>query len=221
MARPSFTIQPSHRAAIVGRTGSGKSTLARVLAGAYRSLVVIDPKHGVELPGTVTVHTPAEFRRLWPQKARRVIVRPDPVEVWDHADEVIRRVMAYGRTALLVDEAVDLAPSSRIVPAYKRALVQGRSLSLPVISCSQRPRDLYNTVLSESEHLFVFDLQLDTDRRKMAGVMGDGVTARLERPFTFYYYGPDTGGRVVLCDPVPIEADPAARATPPTPNPGG
>ena len=76
-------------------------------------------------------------------------------------DEIIRRVLRYGRTALLVDESVGLADTARIVPAYRRAIVTGRELYVPVISCTQRPTAVHNVVLSEAEHYFVFDLQLD------------------------------------------------------------
>jgi DNA helicase HerA-like ATPase len=202
--------------AILGRTGSGKTTLARLLVQGYRTLVVIDPKRRVELPGTVTTYGQEGFRSTWPQRARRVIARPDDTELGDQdqleawGDSVFARVLRFGRTAVLVDEAVDLANERRIVPAYRRALVQGRELLVPVFSCSQRPRQLANVVLSESEHLIVFDLALETDRRKVAGVGGDELMVRADLKFPqghgFGYYGPDTAGRVVWCEPLQVSA---------------
>lgn len=202
-----FVIQPTERAVIVGRTGSGKTTLARVLCGGYRSLVVIDPKWRFELPRTVTVvGSASEFAQVYPQRSTRVIFRPNP-EDGDHEDVdlVIRRILRYGRTCLLIDEAMEYATVGRIMPAYKRAITQGRELYVPVVSCTQRPIGVHNVILSEAEHMFAFDLQLEGDREKL--VAGNGAAGFLERPgqpFAFLYAGPATGGVAIHCSPLVI-----------------
>lgn len=214
-----FVIGNTERAVIVGRTGSGKTTLARVLCGGYRSLVVIDPKWRFELPRTVTVvGSASDFAQVYPQRSQRVIYRPNP-EDQDHADvdTVIRRILHYGRTALLIDEAMEYATVGRIMPAYKRAITQGRELFVPVISCTQRPIGVHNVILSEAEHMFAFDLQLEGDREKL--VAGNGAAGFLERPgapFAFLYAGPATGGVAIHCPPLVISPllSPAAAAAP-------
>ncbi len=211
MSRPDFTLGPTDRVLIVGRTGSGKSTLARVLFYGHRSLVVIDPKHEEVLARSITVSTPAEFRRVFPQRATRIVFRPDPE---DHratdVDEVIRRVLTYGNTCLLLHETVDYATPTRIVPSLRRAIKTGRSLGVPVVACSQRPIGLHNDVIAEAEHVFVFDLAIEGDREKVAGIVGDGVRERVGRPFEFLYAGPGTSGGVVRCDPIRLPAEPSA-----------
>jgi DNA helicase HerA-like ATPase len=208
-ARPRYVIAPDERVAIVGRTGSGKTTLAARLVGGYSSLVALDPKHRLALAGADGAPLPiiaaADFARWWPHRGRRFVVRPDPDgEAWGAVDALIRRVLRYGSTALYVDEALDYAEPGRIVPAYRRAIVTGREAHVPVISCAQRPRSVHNVVLSEAEHLFVFDLALDTDRAKVAAIGG----ADLRRPpgaaFSYWYAGPATGGRPVLCPPLDL-----------------
>jgi DNA helicase HerA-like ATPase len=210
-----FVIGPTERAAIVGRTNSGKTTLAKMLCGGYRSLVVIDPKWRFELPRTiVVVGSASEFAQVYPQRSTRVVYRPDP-EDQDHADvdTVIRRVLHYGRTALLIDEAMEYATVGRIMPAYKRAITQGRELYVPVMSCTQRPIGVHNVILSEAEHLFAFDLQLDGDREKL--VAANGAAGFLERPrseHAFLYAGPATGGVAIHCSPLMIGSLPSPAA---------
>lgn len=213
-----FVIGPTDRVLIVGRTGSGKSTLARVLSYGYRTVVVIDSKHEEELPRSLTVSTAAEFRQLYPQRTTRIVFRPDPTDP-KHADvdEVLARVMAYGRARVVVHEAVDFATSTSILPQLRRAAKVGRSLAVGLTICSQRPMGLHNDVIAESDHVFAFDLQLPGDREKVAGVAGAGALERVTEPFAFLYYGPSTGGDVVRCPPLelgPSAGPPVERTTP-------
>lgn len=203
-----FVVEPSDRVLIVGRTGSGKSTLARALFYGQRNLVVIDPKHEEVLPRSVTIHTPREFSQTFPQRATRILFRPDPESARsEDVDEVVRRILRYGRTCLLLHETVDYATPTRIVPALRRAIKTGRSLSVPVVACSQRPIGLHNDVISEADHVFAFDLGLDGDREKIAGVGGPGFLERPPHEHGFLYWGHrTTGGRVVSCPPLSLPA---------------
>lgn len=207
MSRPEVLIGPTDRVLIVGRTGSGKSTLARTMFYGSRSIVVIDPKHEEVLARGQIASTPAEFRQLYPQKSTRIVFRPDPEDKRaSDVDEVIRRVLRYGRTRLLLHETVDYAKPVYIVPALRRAIMTGRSLMVPVVSCSQRPVGLHNTVISEAEHAFIFDLSLAGDREKLAGVAGDGALERVGVPYRFLYFGPSTNGDVVQCPPLELSS---------------
>lgn len=209
-----FAIDPSDRVLIVGRTGSGKSTLARALFYTQRNLVVIDPKHEEIVPRSVLASSPAEFRALYPQRSTRIVFRPDPEdERATDLDEVIRRVLAYGNTCVLLHETVDYATPTRIVPALRRAVKTGRALNVPVVALSQRPIGLHNDVIAEADHVFAFDLGLDGDREKIAGVGGAGFLARPPEAHGFLYWGHrTTGGRVVACPPLQVTA-----AVPPQP----
>jgi hypothetical protein len=221
-----FNIRPDQRAVIVGRTGSGKTTAALMLVAGYSTLVIIDVKRRVELAGVPVVYGLEGFRNSWPQRVRRVIVRPTDADLetekalWAWADGVFSRVLKYGRTAVLVDECLDLAPKQKIVRGYRRALRMGREPLIPIYSCSQRARDLHNDVFSESEHLFVFDLNLATDREKVAEIGGPELLTRVDARFPqghgFAYSGPETAGAVIWSPPLQVPAG----QLPPAPTPG-
>jgi hypothetical protein len=146
------------------------------------------------------------------------VFRPNPEDHRaDDLDEVIRRVLAYGRTCLLLHETVDYANPNRIVPALRRAVKTGRTLGVPVVACSQRPIGLHNDVIAESDHVFAFDLALEGDRQKIAGVGGPGFLERPRERHGFLYYGPTSGGRVVACPPLAApRSSPALAAQPST-----
>lgn len=215
---PRITIEPTDRTLIVGHTGSGKTTLALRLVAGYRSLVIIDPKWRVQLPGAgVVTADPRTFAQWWPQRARRVIYRPDPrLRKHEDVDEVIARVLTYGKTCLYVDEAMELSSVAWILPAYKRAITQGRELFVPVVSASQRPIGIHNTVLTEAEHCFAFKLVSDGDRKKVAAFYGDEAGAVIEERFAFLYAGTRTGGVVYRCPPLELDGATAPDVPPVT-----
>lgn len=201
------------RTLVVGRTQSGKSTLVRRMVAGYSSLVVIDHKRQFELPRTIIVErSPALFRQTWPQRARRVIYRPDPYAT-KGADvaEVLTRVLTYGRTAVVVDEATNLCTQGWILPAYRRLITEGASLWIPVYSLTQRPVGVHNILLTEADDVFVFDLAGSGDREKVASFFGDELEDRSGEPYSFAYAGLSTAGRVVRCPPLEL-ADPRPAA---------
>lgn len=200
------TGKAATRTLIVGRTQSGKTTLVRLLVSGYSSLVVIDHKRRFELPRTVVVeNSPALFRQAWPQRARRVIYRPDPyAKRGADVAEVLARVIAYGRTALVVDEATNLCTQGWILPEYRRTITEGAALLIPVYSVTQRPIGVHNVLLTEADDVFVFDLAGAGDRDKVASFFGDELATRVGRPYEFAYAGLSTDGHIVRCPPLEL-----------------
>jgi hypothetical protein len=205
---PGFLVGPTDRVVLIGHSGSGKSTMLRALTAGYRHQVVVDAKHEESLGRSVTVYTPADFARTFPQRARRIVFRPDPEgKGGDDVDEVMRRVLRYGRTAIVVHDGALYASSGTIVPAYRRAQLIGRTIQVPVWTGLQRPVDVHNVLLSEANHVFLFALALESDRTKVAGIVGRGALEPPDRPFAFGYYGPSTAGALVRCDPLEVKDD--------------
>ena len=210
---PELVIPTDQRVLVVGRAGCGKSTLTRALFYGLSRLVVIDDKWEELLPRSITVYSPDEFRRTWPQRSARVVFRPDPAaKRGADVGEVIARVLEYRRTRLVLHEAVNYATPTWIQPDLRRAIKIGRSLEVGVTLCSQRPIGLHNDAIAEAEHVFVFDLAMPGDREKLAELGVPDLLERVGRPYWFRYAGPATGSRAILCRPVPIPAGPARPA---------
>lgn len=205
MTTPAFRIAPDSRIVVIGQAGSGKSTLLRAMTVGYRRQVVIDSKHEETLARSLTVYTPSSFAQTFPHRSGRVVFRPDP-ESRNGADvdEVMRRVLAHGRTALVVHDGALYASSSWIVPSYRRANLIGRSLGVPVWSGLQRPVGVHNVLLSEASDVFLFGLALESDRTKVAGIVGPSALEPIGERFAFAYYGPSTAGVLVRCDPLEV-----------------
>jgi energy-coupling factor transporter ATP-binding protein EcfA2 len=204
---PGYQLGPTDRFLLVGQNGSGKSTVARALTAGYRSQVVIDAKHEESLSRSVTIYDAETFRQWFPQRARRIVFRPDPDDAGAlDVGAVMLRVLRYGHTALVVHDAALYASAGWILPAYRRAQLIGRSIEVPVWSLVQRPTGVHNVLLSEATHVFLFRLALESDRTKIAGVVGPGALELPESEFGFGYYGPSTGGALVRCSPMEREA---------------
>ena len=172
-----FEIAPTDRVLTLGRTGSGKSTLLRQIAhwrydnGAL--VIVIDPKgEFVVTDNDQIVTEPAELQSINTKpkngKIRPVVYRPDP----DFDDPVFYEsvfawVYRLKNCVVLIDECYSVYGGSLSNSRNLRALLtRGRSLGIATYVATQRPRNIPLEILTESEHRFVFRLDLADDRRR-------------------------------------------------------
>ena len=177
-------IKSSDRCCFFGRTGSGKTTLAKSLLRGARRWVVFDPKHTFEEPGGKVVKRPE--RRL----ARQIVRVPFRDEQY-HWQAALHSVWRMGRRILYIDEVNIVNPSRTVVSEeLGRAIRTGRERGLGVWSASQRPKDIPSVVFTEAEHFFIFRLQYEADREKVASFTGERILPLLEglRGHQFVYY---------------------------------
>ena len=186
-------IEETERAVFVGRTGSGKTLLAKSLLVTYPHVLAIDEKAEFRLPRDIVVNRLDDLPGVLDEMKNRpfhpVIYQPEP-EFWniESYNEVFRLVYLRRHMTVYVDEIYAVMKSLTFPHWYQAVLTRGRSLGIRTISCTQRPSRIPISVLSESEHYAVFQLQMEEDRAKMAGLIGREVLAEKIPEHSFWYY---------------------------------
>lgn len=184
----------------MGRSGSGKTTLLRALLPGYRRALFLDPKRRNDFGGWAIVEGEHDARRDWPRHVERAIVRPGLTEdesAW--ADTLCRHAYYVERCAVALDELPAGTDANRPLQWLGVLLRRGREAGITTYVATQRPMDIPLTILSEAAHLFVFDLNLEGDRRRVRGVIGDYPAPASEHGFA--YWSPDLV-TAVACDPI-------------------
>lgn len=195
-------ILPSEHVFIAGQTGSGKSYLAeRYLAG---------------FPYVVMLDTKGEMLDRWLQRKKPlwVGVPDDEVTLVQHLEEIDKvdtpKIIyspsfeelneeyynaffqwCYFRrnTVVWVDEAMSVSPNPHRIPEYYKAiLTRGRSRNTAVWSLTQRPKGIANVIMSEATHFFVFRLQMEQDRERIADITGAPEFYEIPPKYHFWYF---------------------------------
>jgi hypothetical protein len=193
------------RAAIIGKTGSGKTELAKQICRNYPFVVVFDPKRRIRWKGYKRCTTYASLIAEPMQEqilangekvpVQRLIYAPDFAEL-ENEDVIgtfFRWVFERQNTTLYVDEVFLACFGKRIPRYYGACIMQGRELDITVISATQRPMDIPQIVLSESEHYFIFRLLMAGDREKIIKILPfkeEQLSRMNEHDF---YYGTASG----------------------------
>lgn len=142
------------------------------------------------------------------------------LEFWDWQ---FRKVWEAGDTILYVDEATLVTPPRALIPQYSACVKTGRERDVAVWTGSQRPKEIPSAIFTESEHFFVFRLNWDADRQKVASFTADRMMEacsalmlggeRHKHDFVYYNVGNDRLIRRVPPKPI-AEPAPAQTASP-------
>lgn len=112
-------------------------------------------------------------------------LRVSPMEVASgEVDDLLLKIHAEGNCGIFVDEGYELGNSM----AFKLVLTQGRSLNIPIITCTQRPKLVPIAVFSEANFFMIYNMTHPDDKKLAADYVGQKKPLpRLPR-FHFYWY---------------------------------
>lgn len=201
-------IKPSDRISVLGRTGSGKTTLLKSLIGFWiyitrlwhpYHIIVLDTKKDGDFRGMGKRFTHLkDLPRLW-REYRVLIYEPDETELLGGVEsEYLNGFFRWLRLTrepflLVIDELASVAKGNNVSPEYELIMKQGRARLQMVWAGVQNPVFVPHDFLANVEHIFAFDLNMETDRRKMASIVGDQIMIRPQQiddaaEFGFNYY---------------------------------
>lgn len=213
-----FTLPgAADRTAVIGATGTGKTILGAWLLSKQRfdkrPWVIIDFK-GEELWDMVGT-PPIQKLKLGSMPGKRGLFRMSVLPGQDEAlEDWLWKIWKRGNVGLFVDE-VSLMPQKA---AFKAVLRQGRSLLIPVISCSQRPVDVDREVWSEANYISVFRLDDIRDYKVIQGFTRNAPIDRQLPEFHSHWYDKKKYTCITL-QPVPPPAIIAANIKSVAPRP--
>ena len=156
-------ISLDERITIIGKTGSGKSYFACYLIHKFAikvPVLVLDAKDEYQIE---------EASKDW-LKMQKGVVKVKDIEyknqtIDDRAvicEYLCQNAFNRGNICLVLEEVGEYIPKyGRLydtMPHFAKYLTQGRKRNCSLICTSQRTQDLHTSILSQSEHIFCFNL---------------------------------------------------------------
>ena len=171
---------------ICGGTGSGKTVLAEVYLSNVPSMVVkLDSKlecfermkkgepiwRGLENADVQIIETLSELPTV---EKDRIIYAPIEEEMTEDyynalADWVYRKTDCI----LWIDELMTVCPNAFKVPLqFRKLMTRGRFINSVCWICTQRPSEIPSIFMANSQHFFIYNMNLPQDRKKISEVTG-------------------------------------------------
>lgn len=183
-----FRVPRGDRLFIVGTTGSGKTKLSeRLVPMLGRYLLVHDGKGRIEWPG---FHRHEQLHTLMSDRYPWLLYRPthDAVHNPDAAEPFYEFAYRRGETVVYTDEVRTIAKGDVWPVWYHACQTRGRELGVTMVNGTQRPSRIPLELLSESESIIAFRLNLDRDRQRIEEVTGINPEVLTGRALPKHYF---------------------------------
>lgn len=160
----------SSRAVFIGKTGCGKTTLAEKICAQYQHVAVLDSKAELKWNGFQVFDNLSAAKKA----SGKIIWQPNPHEQNEETyDEFFKWIYDRKHTVCYVDEVLAICKNTQNIPFWYRALLtRGRSRGVGCFNATQAPVYVPHWILSQSEHYYIFQMRLETDREKVEKITG-------------------------------------------------
>jgi hypothetical protein len=155
-----------------------------------------DPEGKAYVPGSVRIpldgHWKASMDLAWRMGANTCIIQ-GKLQDWDAMLDCVRVFYEEysarsGPRMIDVDELADFFEVKKIGGIFWQALRSGGELDVSVLAGSQRPAFITKATLTESDRLYVFELDNEDDVKSLVRQAGYRPGLVPERPHEFIYY---------------------------------
>ncbi len=174
---------------VAGRTGSGKTFLVKHYLRALSPVLVLDVKKSLTWNREDDILFTDRLSKVLQSKNKVVVYQPHWRELnLEYYDKFFEYAYSLTSASLWVDELMGVASSMKYPPFLKACLTRGRERKLSVWSVTQRPSLIPLISMSEATHMFIFDLNMKEDRKRISEIAGEEEF--MERPgkYQFWYF---------------------------------
>lgn len=213
--REEITIRSNERVSVVGKTGSGKTEATKKLVWEpFDNVIFLDWKwhHYAELNAPVVRSIEDVEEALFParedEEVTKFVFAPQrkDLEMWDRLC-----YLAWKKTNvhIIADELKGLyqqdGNTKPITDWHESIMTRGRVRGVGMTGTTQRPKKIPMEALSESEHFFIFKLNLHDDRKRMAEIVGKEYVDKIRnlQNYEFLYYNTSMDDPI-MCEPLKI-----------------
>ena len=200
-----INIKTNDRVFIAGQTGTGKTILELSLLRTLikNNVVVIIHDIKCELQTGLPVVQNYALLEHGLDKYKAIHYKPSDIGVEDF-DKVCEIVYNRGNVTLIVDEVSYYTDQNNLLHFHKELLIRGRSRGIGMIQLSQRSRLIHNTLVSESQHLFCFQLILKSDIDKLRAFIPQEYVDKIYTLPEHHYYYSNNHRDIQFCKPISL-----------------
>lgn len=180
-----FVWQQGEHMALIGPTGSGKTTLSLLLIAMreYVTVLVTKPQDPVlENLKKQSYKLMTEWKNYDPDLIPKRLLWPDSQKLYSASGQrkvfrdAFNNIYPQGGWCIYVDELWYIIHHLKLELEIRTFLLQGRSMDLSLVCCTQRPSRVPLEIYDQSTHLFFWRDNDEVNLRRISGLAGIAAT---------------------------------------------